>query len=100
MKQGGSPPQSGNRTATPKTFPVRKDSLDMLSHERRQSTSSPDPSPDSASVLRPAVIALSFTTILIQVQGALQGSAHDLLPFVIAVLLLMAGAVRSNHPQA
>jgi hypothetical protein len=51
-------------------------------------------------VLRPAVIALSFTTILIQVQGALQGSAHDLLPFVIAVLLLMAGAVRSNHPQA
>jgi hypothetical protein len=47
-----------------------------------------------------AVLALSFTMILIQVQAAAQGSTHDLLPILIAALLVLAGATRSNRPEA
>jgi hypothetical protein len=50
--------------------------------------------------LSPAVLALSFTTILIQVQAATQGSARDLLPILIATLLVMAGLTRSNRPES
>jgi len=41
------------------------------------------------------MVALSFTTILIQVQAAYQGNARDLLPILIAALLAMAAAARS-----
>jgi hypothetical protein len=41
------------------------------------------------------MVALSFTTILIQVQAAFQGNALDLLPILIAALLAMAGVARS-----
>jgi hypothetical protein len=50
--------------------------------------------------LSPAVLALSFTTILIQVQAATQGSARDLLPILIAALLVTAGLTRSNRPES
>jgi hypothetical protein len=41
------------------------------------------------------MVALSFTTILIQVQAAIQGDARELLPILIAALLAMAGVARS-----
>jgi hypothetical protein len=44
-------------------------------------------------------MALSFTLIVIQVQAAAQGSAHDLLPILIAALLAMAGATHPSHPE-
>lgn len=44
------------------------------------------------------MVALSFTTILIQVQTAYQGHARDLLPILVAALLVMAGAARSLEP--
>ena len=47
------------------------------------------------------MVALSFTTILIQVQAAAHGgSARDLLPILIAALLVMAGTTRHDRPQA
>jgi hypothetical protein len=45
------------------------------------------------------MVALSFTTILIQVQAAYQGNARDLLPILIAALLAMAGMARSLGTQ-
>jgi hypothetical protein len=44
--------------------------------------------------------ALSFTIILIQVQAAFQGNAHELLPVLIAALLPMAGAARPLPAKA
>ena len=68
----------------------------MNTHEPQQSTpGDPAPGPKSAS-LTPAMVALSFTTILIQVQAAFQGNALDLLPILIAALLAMAGVARAR----
>jgi len=41
------------------------------------------------------MVALSFTTILIQVQAVFHGNARDLLPILIAALLAMTGMARS-----
>jgi hypothetical protein len=41
------------------------------------------------------MLALSFTTILIQIQAAFQGNARNLLPILVAALLALAGAARS-----
>ena len=54
----------------------------------------PGPGPKSAS-LTPAMVALSFTTIVIQVQAVFHGNARDLLPILIAALLAMTGVARS-----
>ena len=57
--------------------------------EPQESTSGdPSPGPKSASGLTPAMVALSFTTILIQVQAAAKGGVRDLLPILIAGLLV------------
>lgn len=58
-------------------------------------TSQPEPEPDRSTRLTPATVALSFTIILIQVQAAFQGSSRNLLPVLIAALLVMAGVARS-----
>ncbi len=89
--------QPGRRS--PKAFPLRKDSQAMFPYRQRQSTSGPDPGPHSASVLTPAVVALSFTIILIQVRAAAQGSTRDLLPILIAALLMIVGGTRSNRSE-
>jgi len=47
-----------------------------------------------------AVLALSFTMILMQVQAVAQGSTRDLLPILIAALLVLAGATRSDRPES
>jgi hypothetical protein len=41
------------------------------------------------------MVALSFTTIVIQVQAVFHGNARDLLPILIAALLAMTGVARS-----
>jgi len=56
-----------------------------------------NPKPHSAPGLSLAMMALSFTLIVIQVQAAAQGSARDLLPILIAALLVLAGATRPDH---
>jgi hypothetical protein len=62
--------------------------------------SDPSPAgPKPSSGLTPVMVALSFTTILIQVQAAAQGNVRDLLPILIAALLTMAGVARSLKPQ-
>ncbi len=67
----------------------------MNPHEPQQSTPvDPAPGPKSAS-LTPAMVALSFTTILIQVQAVFHGNARDLLPILIVALLAMTGMARS-----
>jgi hypothetical protein len=50
--------------------------------------------------LSPAVLALSFTIILIQVQAATQDGTRGLLPILIAALLVVAGLTRSNRPDS
>jgi hypothetical protein len=76
----------------------------VFSNKRQQSTASPDPdpnvSPTPAPSLSPAVLALSFTIILIQVQAATYGSVRDLLPSLIAALLVIAGLTPSNRPES
>jgi hypothetical protein len=60
--------------------------------EPPESTShEPGREPDSSPVLTPAMVALSFTIILIQVQAAYQGNQRNLLPILIAAVLAMAG---------
>jgi hypothetical protein len=50
--------------------------------------------------LSPAMTALSFTIILIQVQTSAQGSVSNLLFILIAGLLTLAGVARGDHPEA
>jgi|GEM_PF-6394883 hypothetical protein len=45
------------------------------------------------------MVALSFTIILIQVQACAQGSVRDLLPVLIAGLLVLAGVTPRDHPE-
>ena len=69
----------------------------MFTQEPRESTpEDPDQGPESAAWLTPAATALSFTTILIQVQAAYHGHATDLLPILIAALLALAGMARKS----
>jgi hypothetical protein len=73
-----------------------KGSLPVNSLGPHQSTpDDPDQGPRSPSVLAPAVMALSFTAVLTQIQTASQGGAHNLLPVLIAVLLTLTGVARS-----
>jgi hypothetical protein len=44
-------------------------------------------------------MATSITGILIQVQVTAQGSTHDLLPVLIAVLVLLAATCRPSQPE-
>jgi hypothetical protein len=44
-------------------------------------------------------MASSITGVLIQVQVSAQGSTHDLLPVLIAVLVLVAGACRPDRRE-
>jgi hypothetical protein len=44
-------------------------------------------------------MAASITGILIQVQVTTQGSAHDLVPVLIAILVLVAGVSRPDQPE-
>jgi hypothetical protein len=55
-----------------------------------------DPVPSG---MRPILVALSFTTILIQVQAAAQGGVHDLLPVLVAALVMLAGLVLPKRPE-
>jgi hypothetical protein len=60
----------------------------------------PKRGPGSSPAVNPAMIAIAFTTVLIQVQAAYQGNARDLLPILIAALLVMAGVSRSLPAKA
>jgi len=63
----------------------------VLSHEPSESTSGP-PSPDPKPALTPAIVALSFTVIAVQIQtAAAEGGVHSLLPILIAALLALTG---------
>jgi hypothetical protein len=65
----------------------------VLPAESSESTSGP-PSPDRkpASALTPAILAVSFTVIAVQIQTvAAEGGVHSLLPILIAALLTLAG---------
>jgi hypothetical protein len=44
-------------------------------------------------------MASSITGVLIQIQVTAQGGTHDLLPILIAVLLLVAGSRRPDQPE-
>jgi hypothetical protein len=44
-------------------------------------------------------MASSITGVMIQVQVTAQGSTHDLLPVLIAVLVLLAGVSRPDKPE-
>lgn len=57
--------------------------------------SDPDPDPESTSGLSPAIAAIGFTSLLLQLQVAFQGNVRDVLPVLIATLLAMAGVSRS-----
>jgi len=50
--------------------------------------------------LTPAMTALSFTVILIQVQTSAPGGVSNLLFILIAGLLTLAGVARDDHPEA
>jgi hypothetical protein len=56
----------------------------------------PGREPEPAARLTPAMAAISFTTILIQVQAAYHGHASDLLPILVAALLALAGVARKS----
>lgn len=66
----------------------------MSTHKSRNSISGPpSPDPKPAPKLHPAVLALSFTVVLVQIQAAAAHGADGLLPVLIAALLAVAGAV-------
>jgi hypothetical protein len=49
--------------------------------------------------LSPVAVASSITAILVQVQLTAQGSQHELLPVLIAVLVLLAATCRPSQPE-
>lgn len=51
-----------------------------------------DPDPKPAPKLSPAVVALSFTIIAVQIQAAAPQGIDSLLPILVAALLALAGA--------
>jgi hypothetical protein len=63
---------------------------------RESKPEDPHREPEPATWLVPAATALSFTTILIQVQATYHGHASDLLPVLIAALLALAGMARKS----
>jgi hypothetical protein len=85
---------------SPKAHTLGRAHLQVNTHKRQPSTSGRDPVPDSPSVLRPVLLALSFTTILIEVQASAQGGVHDLLEVLIAALIVLAGLVPPGRPEA
>ena len=70
----------------------------MNTYKRQPSTPGRDPIPDSAG-LRPVLMALSFTAILIQVQATAQSGAHDLLQVLIAALIVLAGRIPPGRSE-
>lgn len=66
---------------------------------RRQSSSGPDRGPRPVPGLGLAMVALSFTLILIQVDAAAQGGgASGMVAVLIAALLAMVGVASSGRP--
>jgi hypothetical protein len=65
---------------------------------RHQSKANKRPSRQAPS-LSPVTMASSITGVLIQIQVTAQGGPHDLLPILIAVLLLVAGSCRPDQPE-
>jgi hypothetical protein len=53
----------------------------------------------STSAVLLAIVALSLSSIIVQLQAATQGSVRDLLPLVVAGLLAMAGVTSPGRPE-
>jgi hypothetical protein len=65
----------------------------VFPHDPSESTSGlPDRGPKPRPALTPAIVALSFTVIAVQIQtAAAEGGVHNLLPILIAALLALTG---------
>jgi hypothetical protein len=72
----------------------------MTIYKRWRSTPDMSPEPKSVPGLTPAMTALSFTIILIQVQTSAQRGVSNLLFILVAGLLTLAGVARHDHPEA
>ena len=58
----------------------------------------PDQDPEPPKALMPAMIAISFTVIAVQIQtAAADGGVHNLLPILIAALLTLAGTAGRRY---
>lgn len=69
----------------------------MSTNDPQESTpGEPSREPEPAAWLPPAATALSFTTILIEVQAAYHGHPADLLPVLVAALVALAGVARKS----
>lgn len=55
--------------------------------------------PQRAPRLSPATVAATATSVLVQVQITAQGNTHDVVPLLIAVLLVLVGAYRPSQPE-
>ena len=71
----------------------------MNSNNRLPSMPGRDPAPNSPSGAKLVLVALSFTVILIEVQTAVQGGVHNLLPVLIAALVVLAGLGSPDRPE-
>ena len=84
---------------SPEAHTHRRAHLQVNTHKRQPSTPGRNPVPNSPSGLSPALMALSFTTILIQVQTAAQGGGHGLLPVLIAALIVLTGRIPPGRSE-